>query len=1031
MKIYIDLETFSEIPLPTHGVYRYAEHASTRILLLAYAINNGPVTVVDIDNREIPGEDFYAATKDPEVLFVAHNSEFERLLMHYTGLWPGLPSIPHEQWIDTQLEAYYNGFPGSLEYACTAAGTPINKDPRGKRLVMKFSKPRRPSKSNPDTRWTKQNAPEDWQAFKEYCGTDVESMRSLHLRCHRIPAEEVEYSILTKKMNDRGICIDKPVVTNALSIINSLSTEMENKVMQITGGIKTSQRDKTLLWLEDHDCKLEDWSAATVDKALKNPELAYDVKEVLLTRSILSKTSTKKLQGMMATLRHDGRVGGTLQHYGAYRTGRWAGRLIQVQNFPRGTLKPHEINEVIKYLRALDRLALQVAYENPLDTISSCLRAMMIAEEEKLLVIADYSAIEARVLAWLAHQLDGLLEFHEGEDTYIIMAGVIYKISPTKVTQDQRKVGKDTVLGCLTPDTRVITRRGVIPLIEIKETDEVFDGIEWVKHEGVVFQGIKEVIECAGTKMTPDHLVLVCNEWKSWEEVLSEKSLYLKSAVATANGLLKDIFGELGGDLKQWLQSVVVDISGELISMTIYSEDQALDVIPVQNKNPLELMLENVVNILIQSWETIFRNIYKFVGWYTILGGHLKRLYVPVPAEILFLKDQTIFIGNPQNVVVNAKIGAVESRSHFWIKNYIKPGIICGLGVIIQNIIRLMPAKLIYRNGTILNNLYRMLKRSWVLMKRKFFLENLPLIESITKGIMNPRTLGGRLIQNKTLIPHAVYDIANAGPRNRFMILTDIGPLIVHNCGYNMGWETFMNQINNRGGEQITEKLARLAVEAYRAKNDRIASFWPNIEKAAKKALNNPDTQVKISYLIFEFDSLSDTLMMHLPSGRALFYPEPGLEKKKTKWGETRLAITFGEQQNTKWGRSSTYGGKLTENAVQAIAGDLMRYGFREAVRNDFPPIFTVHDELVAEIPDDNSRFRCYEDASKEFSRVIATRPDWAKVGKSKPNKDGKVYYGIPLTAEGFTTKRYAKNPLLENWAETGFKTTPKNGPRH
>lgn len=697
MKIYIDLETFSEIPLPTHGVYRYAEHASTRILLLAYAINNGPVTVVDIDNREIPGEDFYAATKDPEVLFVAHNSEFERLLMHYTGLWPGLPSIPHEQWIDTQLEAYYNGFPGSLEYACTAAGTPINKDPRGKRLVMKFSKPRRPSKSNPDTRWTKQNAPEDWQAFKEYCGTDVESMRSLHLRCHRIPAEEVEYSILTKKMNDRGICIDKPVVTNALSIINSLSTEMENKVMQITGGIKTSQRDKTLLWLEDYNCKLEDWSAATVDKALKNPELAYDVKEVLLTRSILSKTSTKKLQGMMATLRHDERVGGTLQHYGAYRTGRWAGRLIQVQNFPRGTLKPHEINEVIKYLQALDRLALQVAYENPLDAISSCLRAMMIAEEGKLLVIADYSAIEARVLAWLAHQLDGLLEFHEGEDTYIIMAGVIYKISPTKVTQDQRKVGKDTVLG----------------------------------------------------------------------------------------------------------------------------------------------------------------------------------------------------------------------------------------------------------------------------------------------------------------------------------------------CGYNMGWETFMNQINNRGGEQITEKLARLAVEAYRAKNDRIASFWPNIEKAAKKALNNPDTQVKISYLIFEFDSLSDTLMMHLPSGRALFYPEPGLEKKKTKWGETRLAITFGEQQNTKWGRSSTYGGKLTENAVQAIAGDLMRYGFREAVRNDFPPIFTVHDELVAEIPDDNSRFRCYEDASKEFSRVIATRPDWAKVGKSKPNKDGKVYYGIPLTAEGFTTKRYAKNPLLENWAETGFKTTPKNGPRH
>jgi len=444
--LYIDIETFSEVDLTATGVYPYANHPSTCVLLFSFAIDDNPVSCLDLA-CDCPSLPTYLCEylENPAIKVVSHNAEFERVVLtNHAGFVIGFPEIPPSRWVDTKTVAYYNGFPGKLSGAALAARVEFNKDPRGKRLINKFSKPRKPSKNNPATRWTKETAQDDWTSFIEYCNMDVETMRALHKKLRPLPPLEERYRLMTIAMNENGIPIDVFTVKKALGYINKLSLRLETNVQEITGGIKTSQRDKMLAWLANHGVKLENWAAATVDAALTTP-LPPEVKQVLEVRSQLSKTSTKKLKAMLNAIGPDNRVRGGLEHYGAYRTGRWSGRLIQPHNFPRGSLKITEIDTVLRSLIKGEA----VPFDNPMEAIASSLRALIACSKTTTFYVADYSAIEARVLAWLCIQKDGLYEFWQGLDTYKIMATVIYGLkSVDDVTTDQRKVGKDTVLGC-------------------------------------------------------------------------------------------------------------------------------------------------------------------------------------------------------------------------------------------------------------------------------------------------------------------------------------------------------------------------------------------------------------------------------------------------------------------------------------------------------------------------------------------------------------------------------------------------------
>ena len=420
--IHLDFETFSEVDLLTAGVYKYAEDPSTEILMAAYAINDGPIRVVE-DSQAIKNIFIRGNHK-----ICAFNANFERTLLRCVlGV-----EIPIERWHCTQINGLSLGFSGGLADMAINTGVSEQKDPIGKKLINKFSKIQAANRKV--KRWTKENAPQDWELFKEYCKQDVATERELQRYFDEYPISKDiwEQWYLDQKINDRGLPVDMELVNAALLAADKEKIRVVQHLQRITKVENPNSVQQLLRWIRDQGILMTDLQATSVTAWLEQ-SLPKKVREVLELKQMLAKSSVSKYEAFKAATCRDNRIRGTLQYMGASRTGRWGGRLVQPQNFPR---TPKGFDQETTILKILNNEATSLA------ELSYTLRGVIKAFTGKTLVVSDLSSIEGRVLPWLCYDNKKLKAIADGLDMYIVAASSIYKIPYEEVNEEQRFIGK-------------------------------------------------------------------------------------------------------------------------------------------------------------------------------------------------------------------------------------------------------------------------------------------------------------------------------------------------------------------------------------------------------------------------------------------------------------------------------------------------------------------------------------------------------------------------------------------------------------
>ena len=636
----IDIETYCEAELNKVGQYAYAQDPSFDILLFAYAFDDDDVRVVDLAQGETIPDEVLRALQDPDVLKTAWNAAFERTCL---SAYLGMP-MPADQWACTMVHSYYVGLPGSLEKAAKSLRLDIQKDSAGAALIRYFSKPCRATKSNGGrTRNLPEHDLERWEQFKAYCRRDVEVERAIRKKLEAVPVPDKERRLwaVDQKINDRGVAIDKDVIKQAIKLNETLQERLITEAEILTGLDNPNSVSQLKDWLRQAEgLEIESLNKKAIPKVIAQAESAV-TQRVLEIRQQLAKTSIKKYQAMERALCPDGRIRGLLQFYGANRTGRWAGRLVQVQNLPRNSMP--DLHTARELLKAGHFDAIELLWDDPADVLSQLIRTAIIPSPGRRFIVADFSAIEARVVAWLAGEqwrLDvfrghgkiyeasasqmfgvpiekidkgselrqkgkiaelalgygggvgalkamGALEMGIEEEelqelvqrwraanpaivklwrdlgqaaieavrdqnivtlqhgiTFWVEGGILRVKLPSgrvlhyvrpRIEQDP-KFGTDIVTyegyeqgrwgrlktyggklteNCLAGDTLVLTTRGWVPIKDVRPTDLLWDGVAWVRHQGVVEKGKQLTLTLDGVRLTADHLVLTTGGWRN------------------------------------------------------------------------------------------------------------------------------------------------------------------------------------------------------------------------------------------------------------------------------------------------------------------------------------------------------------------------------------------------------------------------------------------------------------------------------------------------------------------------------------
>lgn len=688
------------------------------------------------------------------------------------------------------------------------------------------------------------------------------------LIAHLIKTQTVKEDLLTAAgVQDKADLMSNPKFA---TMLGTFGVSCPMKISPTTGKLTyaLSKSDQGLKDLLEHD----------------DPRVQALVSARLGVKSTLEETRTQRFINIAGR----GKLPVPVRYYAAH-TGRWGGDdKINLQNLPsRG---PN----------------------------AKSLKKCIIAPEGHSIVESDSSQIEARMLAWLAGQDDIVQAFREKKDVYKKMAAAIYGVLEEDVTKDQRFVGKTTVLGCFAADTKVLTPRGWVPIVDVTVTDTVWDGEEWVTHKGVVPQGVKETIRFSGVAATPDHEILTGRGWQGWSEVTTNPSLF-RSALSLASS--KSVTGSknlaLGGTL---LSAVLVGGRGWLTALTskLGAQHAAM---PAQNEQvTVNAGSSTVACSLMTPTESAY-------------STALPRVYLGA---------------TPQPVQHTHTTVGVASK-------YMRHG-----AQIVQRFLatcsRLM-------GGTTLH---------WTLigsttgkgMSRGTFVLPQSLRTLETNG--DSQTYRQRLM---------TYDIAFAGPRNRYTIATDAGALIVHNCGYGMGGEKFQLALKNSGVELSVEECKRI-ITIYRETNDAISGLWRSAGIMLRYLVRG-DAMEFGKDGVLGVDTNAPGII--LPNGLLIRYDD--LQETENEKGGVEYSY------KTRIGRTRIYGGKVVENVTQALARLIIGEQMLR-ISKKYRVVLTVHDSIVCCVPDNEA------DACKAYvEECMRWVPAWAE--------------GLPVDCEAGIGKNY------------------------
>ncbi|QGS35291.1 DNA polymerase [Corynebacterium xerosis] len=457
----LDVETYSGTNIARGGAYRYAADPDFELLLFAYAVDDGPVHVVSTATGEHVPDDVIDALTNPAVTKRAWNAQFERVVLsrwlHQAGRLAAGEYLDPAGWECTMVWASALGLPRALKDAGAALHLDEQKIAEGKELIQFFCVPTRGRKADAPAlfdaeglqhRNLPESAPEKWADFIEYCRRDVEVESAIRRKLDAMPLPRqvwVEYAV-DQRINDRGIRIDQELAAAAIDADDTYRAHCIDEARELTGLDNPASPTQLQRWLGEQGVDVASMAKQDVADALATA--TGTARRVLELRQDMSRSSTKKYEAMQNVVGPDGRARGLAQFYGAGRTGRWAGRLIQVQNLPRNYLS--DLDEARALVRGGHHQAVEMLYDNLPDTLSQLIRTAFIPAKGMRFIVADYSAIEARVLAWLAGEQKTLDAFAAGEDLYCVTASAMFGVPVGKhgPNADLRQKGKIAVLAC-------------------------------------------------------------------------------------------------------------------------------------------------------------------------------------------------------------------------------------------------------------------------------------------------------------------------------------------------------------------------------------------------------------------------------------------------------------------------------------------------------------------------------------------------------------------------------------------------------
>lgn len=959
--LHIDIETYSSNDIG-FGVYKYSEADDFEIQLVSYALDNEPVHCIDLACGEEMPVWLRKALTDPDYQKIAHNASFERVCF---SRWLGMDGfLDPAQWRCTMVMALMAGLPSSLKQVGEALDLEVQKDARGTVLINYFAKPCTPTKSNGmRTRNLPKHDPDKWAIYKEYNVRDVETEVEIYkaLAKHPQPEWVWEQWFTDQRINDRGIKVDLDLV-NAVRTYNEVHQEETlQKLKDLTGIVNPKSVQQVTAWLEEQGIIPDNLRSATVDSILEEidgrPEFEV-VAEALKLRSEASPTSVKKYDMAYNATGKDGRVRGSFQFYGAARTGRYSGRLVQLQNLKRNEYP--ELNEMRELIKAGQSEVLDSIYPSLSEIYGQLVRTMFIPSEHTF-TVCDYSAIEARIQAWLAKETWVLEAFAAGKDIYCETASQMFGVPVEKhgVNGHLRQRGKVSVLACIAEGTPVATDRGYIPIEDVVPGDKVWDGEEWVSCDGAIYKGMMEVIEYKGLKATWNHRVYTTDG--------VEGTIQFGVAAACGKDLLRSEPNwsaiRLGDDHQrreakpdedqERLQSGVR--TDEMRGMRMHPMD-----IPVESE---ERSVERLSELLCSTGEARCAEV-------AIQKSDCGK------AKMHESKGQGVRSLRRERDRIQIRLGN-------------------GLRRVLHDL-----AELLQRDGD------RQDRHERSLRSRKYQTcderrercesphhdtnevrpEVLAVLQNENEAVSSGRADQGRdhresetggqgKAQELERHPGAVrvYDILNAGRHHRYAVSTQ--NYIVHNCGY-AGGAGAMAAMDI--GHKIDPEEYPTLIKKWRSANSHIVEYWSTVGDAFASAINGNDVTI---YPGIRFWRDGDWVFITLPSGRHLSYYKPQMKGDGWKQEMSYMSLETG-----KWVRVRTHKGKVFENICQAIGRDALAAAIDRLEANGFPVVMHVHDEVIVD-----------RDCSVEdVQRIMSEELPWAK--------------GLALPAAGYNCPYYIKD---------------------